>query len=191
MANHLTLPELDAGWFADAALEQPLSPSLADIFKSDADSGAESGLHARAHQVLANPRPPPFPMHMGLWVSSYHYLRPLQSCLTLRQGPPGDYASFQRASPAGGLPSPHSPLPALQPQHLSAPQSIPAARPGPLHHTQQQQQQQQQQPQQQQRQSPTGVRIVHHSMSPCAPFAGSLWCLVSKQTLPAFCLCDP
>ena len=54
MANHLTLPELDAGWFADAALEQPLSPSLADIFKSDVDSGAESGLH-RAPQVLPNP----------------------------------------------------------------------------------------------------------------------------------------
>ena len=75
MANHLTLPELDAGWFADAALEQSLSPSLADIFKSDVESGAESGLHARAAQVLANPRP--CSMHTGVWVRSQHHSRHL------------------------------------------------------------------------------------------------------------------
>lgn len=83
MANHLTLPELDAGWFADAALEQPLSPSLADIFKSDADSGAESGLHARAHQVLANPRP-----HLHAQrVRVYRHSHPFQSLLGFGRPP--------------------------------------------------------------------------------------------------------
>jgi hypothetical protein len=160
MANLGQLPDLDAGWFADAALDHPpLSPSLADIFKSDGEvSGAESGMN-RSSQVL---RPSSTCVHAGPQVRTLLTAPPGSQVHAFRHGPPGDYASFQQTSSPGALPTPQSPH--LQQHHLSPPQSIPAPRPGTL----------QQQQQQQQRQSPTATTTLPRFSSGSHGAGGSL-----------------